>query len=120
MLEMRLQGRVERYPEGKVSAKGVHYCRVTVEVTPSRSQYSKKINLTGFGDIAQAMERHLSVGDTVEVVCEPQAKAWLSKKNNEPQASLEGIIRTYKVLTTTAKPVIAAPETNMTDEDIPF
>lgn len=122
MLEMRLTGRVERYPEGKVSAKGVNYCRVTVEVRPERSQYSKKINLTGFGDVARGMERHLNVGDTVEVVCEPQAKAWMSKKNNEPQASLEGIVRTYKVISSMTQPQtpVQVPEATITDEDIPF
>ena len=122
MLEMRLQGTVSQYPDLKTSARGVQYCRVTVEVPSGKAgTYAKRVNLTGFGDTAVALNDALSPGDQVEIIAEPQAKAYMSKKTNEPAASLEGIVRTYKVLSAKAKaPVAKAPEPAFDESDIPF
>lgn len=116
MLEMRIKGKVSKGPEPKVSAKGVSYCKFTVEVPTKQGAWPKRVYLTAFGGLAQDAER-LGLGYEVEVIAEPGARGYLDKLG-KPTGLLEGIVRSCKV--TSAPAPTAAPEASLTDEDIPF
>lgn len=118
MLVMQVRGKVAKFPESKVSAKGVAYARVVVKTPPtSRKQdWGKSVYLTAFGNMVGQVEM-LQVGAEVEVVCEPGARGWLDKQN-KVAAMLEGVIKTLKVLSDPQP--IAEMQPSFEESDIPF
>lgn len=122
MLKMSARGRVIKHPEMKISQKGTQFLKFTIEVPAAREgQWSKRVYLTAFGNLAKDFETKLFEGSEVEVEAEPSARAYLDKMN-KPTGLLEGIARSIRVLS--SPKVVIAPqpqqETFITEDDIPF
>lgn len=98
-MQMQIEGHVLNTPELKVSVKGVHYLKFTVEVPAQKQgQWLRRVYVTMFGDEAQSAARQMPTpGYKVKISGTPETRAFLDKMN-QPKAVQELIGRQWTVL----------------------
>lgn len=119
MLTMTAKGKVTKYPEVKISQRGVSYVKFMIEIPAGEGKWPKRVYLTGFGQLVQDIQSRVQSGCEIEIQAEPSARGYTDKMG-KVTAALEGIVRSFKVLSTPAQVAVQRQESTLTDEDIPF
>jgi single-stranded DNA-binding protein len=125
MLYMTAKGTLVRHPEKKISVNGVPYLRFQIDIPAPQGKWPARVYCTAFNEMANEFEHKLYEGMLVEVQGTPGTSAYTNKMG-KPSATLQCITRRIVPLTPPvqiAQPQglpQALPETNLTDEDVPF
>ena len=133
MLYMTAKGTLNKYPEKKISVKGTPYLKFQIEIPAPQGKWPTRVYCTAFNELANEYERKLFTGMLIEVQGTPEASAYLNK-TGKAVGTLQVIARKISIISAPAQSVIEQPQSdrlpwrpeqdlpqsNITDEDVPF
>lgn len=133
MLYMTAKGTLNKYPEKKISIKGTPYLKFQIEIPAPQGRWPSKVYCTAFNELANEFEHKLFTGMVIEVQGTPEASAYTNKMG-KPTGTLQCIARKISIISAPAQPIVEhpqsdrlpwrpeqdLPQSNITDEDVPF